>query len=201
MPCCVCDMTGVVCDMDSVFEELAPLNDAGIDTKGRLLISDRAQLLLGYHKIIDGLTEAQRKGKGLGTTKKGEFRVGGDGKRFFLHHLCHVDLTFLLSPCFVPGIGPAYSAKAMRSVALRVGQLRHFDSFKTELRAAVEAHQRMFEFDYDVEAEIEKCVREFGNVVGCFVSPTVEWWLRGWLCACVLGSCVQDGRVPRSPDV
>ena len=62
---------GCVVDVEAVFEELAPLADAGIDTQGRLKISDRAQLLFGYHKVIDGAMEAARGGKGLGTTRKG----------------------------------------------------------------------------------------------------------------------------------
>jgi len=114
---------GCVVDVEAVFEELAPLADAGIDTQGRLKISDRAQLLFGYHKVIDGAMEAARGGKGLGTTRK--------------------------------GIGPAYTSKAMRSLGLRVGQLKHFDKFKTQFRATVEAHQRLYDFDYDIDEELE----------------------------------------------
>ena len=39
------------------------------------------------------------------------------------------------------GIGPAYTSKAMRSLGLRVGQLKHFDKFKTQFRATVEARR------------------------------------------------------------
>lgn len=62
---------GVVVNLSSVFNELAPLEAGGIDTKGRLKISNRAQLLFEFHKKIDEIQEERRKGAGLGTTKKG----------------------------------------------------------------------------------------------------------------------------------
>lgn len=118
---------GVVVDPEALFEELAPLPDAGVDTTGRLLISDRAHLLLDYHKvqlhrcsttlptlthallfhsqIVDGLLEEQRGGAAVGTTRK--------------------------------GIGPCYSSKATRN-GLRVGHLKHFESFKKRLRDTIE---------------------------------------------------------------
>uniref|UniRef100_A0A7S2WFC9 Adenylosuccinate synthetase n=1 Tax=Mucochytrium quahogii TaxID=96639 RepID=A0A7S2WFC9_9STRA len=62
---------GVVCYLPSIFEELEPVHEAGIDTKGRLKISDRCHLLFDFHKQVDGLLEARRSGSLLGTTKQG----------------------------------------------------------------------------------------------------------------------------------
>eukprot|EP00940_MAST-03C_sp_MAST-3C-sp2_P002522 g2522.t1 len=53
------------------------------------------------------------------------------------------------------GIGPCYASKASRN-GLRVGQLRHFDSFAKHLRETIEAHQKMYDFSYDIDAEIDR---------------------------------------------
>jgi adenylosuccinate synthase len=42
---------GTVVDMEAIFKELQPLEKEGISCKGRLLISDRAHILLDYHKV------------------------------------------------------------------------------------------------------------------------------------------------------
>lgn len=62
---------GVVLDIPIMLSELKKLHDAGIDTKDRLLISDRAQLLFDAHKIIDGRQEDALGAQNIGTTKKG----------------------------------------------------------------------------------------------------------------------------------
>lgn len=38
-------------NLESLFSELAPIEEAGISWKGRLLISDRAHLLFNFHKV------------------------------------------------------------------------------------------------------------------------------------------------------
>src|SRR6185369_12965396 len=59
---------GVVVDPLSLFEELDVLAERGIDTKGRLFVSDRAHLVLPYHKLLDAAGEVQQR---LGTTGRG----------------------------------------------------------------------------------------------------------------------------------
>lgn len=39
--------------------------------QNRLIISDRAHLVFDFHQEVDGLQEAEKGGKSLGTTKKG----------------------------------------------------------------------------------------------------------------------------------
>ena len=57
---------GMVIDPRSLVTELDELERRGIETKGRLLVSDRAHVILPYHVLVDGLRE---KGKGaIGTT-------------------------------------------------------------------------------------------------------------------------------------
>ncbi|MDR0299805.1 MAG: adenylosuccinate synthase [Streptococcaceae bacterium] len=61
---------GVVLNPKAVLEELKYLQDNGVDTSG-LRISDRAQVLFSFHKIIDGLQEEARGASKIGTTKNG----------------------------------------------------------------------------------------------------------------------------------
>lgn len=76
---------GCVVHLPSLFKELAPLEAAGTKWKGRLFISDRAHVLLDFHKAVDGASEERLKASAaaIGTTKQ--------------------------------GIGPAYTSKAMRN--------------------------------------------------------------------------------------
>lgn len=62
---------GVVVNLKSLKEELATLDKAGVDYKGRLVISDRAQLTLQCHIEADISQETSSGDKSIGTTKKG----------------------------------------------------------------------------------------------------------------------------------
>lgn len=63
--------SGVVVHVPSFFKELADLKEKGLDTEGRIFISDRAHVVFDLHQLVDGLEE-QELGKGaVGTTKKG----------------------------------------------------------------------------------------------------------------------------------
>ncbi|HEX5963511.1 MAG TPA: adenylosuccinate synthase [Gemmatimonadales bacterium] len=59
---------GVVLEPENLFAELDQLRDRGIDTSGRLFVSDRAHLVLPYHKLLDAASERSQK---LGTTGRG----------------------------------------------------------------------------------------------------------------------------------
>ncbi|MBI5732112.1 MAG: adenylosuccinate synthase [Candidatus Magasanikbacteria bacterium] len=62
---------GTVVHIPTMLEEIEMLRQNGISMHKRLLISDRAHLIFGYHKLID---EIQEQGKGdekVGTTKRG----------------------------------------------------------------------------------------------------------------------------------
>ncbi|OGX14221.1 MAG: adenylosuccinate synthase [Omnitrophica bacterium RIFOXYB12_FULL_50_7] len=63
---------GVVIDPQALFDEVALLEKAGIKVRGRLLVSDQAHLILPYHGLMDQLKEeSSKKGKAIGTTKRG----------------------------------------------------------------------------------------------------------------------------------
>ena len=61
---------GVAINPAVLLEEIDNLGNHGIDTS-RLIISDRAHLIMPYHTLMDGLEE-ERRGKGsIGTTRRG----------------------------------------------------------------------------------------------------------------------------------
>ncbi|KAI8066685.1 adenylsuccinate synthetase [Gongronella butleri] len=62
---------GVVVHLPSFFEEKEKLEAKGLDTTGRLLVSDRAHLVFDFHQRIDGLKEAELGRGSIGTTGKG----------------------------------------------------------------------------------------------------------------------------------
>ncbi len=61
---------GVVINPAVLIDEIDQLNQRGVDTS-QLFISDRANLIMPYHILLDGLEEESRAGKALGTTRKG----------------------------------------------------------------------------------------------------------------------------------
>ena len=98
---------GVVIDPVGLLQEIAGLRRRGIEVGDNLRISDRAHLVLPYHKVQDGLmeaavSEARGDGKKIGTTGR--------------------------------GIGPAYADKMLRSVALRMADMLDPDRFRDKLR-------------------------------------------------------------------
>lgn len=84
---------GVVVDPFKLLEEIDALAARGVQVRN-LLISDRAHLVLPYHKLEDAAIENRLAGSegAIGTTKR--------------------------------GIGPAYADKALRATAMRVDDLR-----------------------------------------------------------------------------
>jgi adenylosuccinate synthase len=101
---------GVVIDPTQLVHEIEQLRQRGITVGENLRISDRAHLVLPYHKAEDGLfdeavAQAWDTAKPIGTTGR--------------------------------GIGPAYADKALRSTAIRVGELRNLDRVREKLDRTV----------------------------------------------------------------
>jgi adenylosuccinate synthase len=61
---------GVAVNPPRLIEEIEQLNRCRVDTS-RLVISDRAHLVMPYHVLLDGLEEQARAGKSIGTTLRG----------------------------------------------------------------------------------------------------------------------------------
>ena len=63
---------GVAVDLESLWDEMTTVMDQGISlTPENFRISDRASLLLPWHRMLDGLEEARLKDKKYGSTKQG----------------------------------------------------------------------------------------------------------------------------------
>ena len=59
---------GVVMDPETLFHEIDKLVADGIDVEGRLYVSERAHLVMAYHKLVD---KASASSKAIGTTGRG----------------------------------------------------------------------------------------------------------------------------------
>lgn len=68
---------GVVLDPETFFQELDGLTARGISTAGRIFLSDRAHLVLPYHKLLDQAHERSQKigttGRGIGPTYEDKY--------------------------------------------------------------------------------------------------------------------------------
>src|SRR5438067_11854615 len=62
---------GVVIDPQALFAEIDELATAGVAIGDRLVISDKAHLILPYHRELDLLSEARRGERKIGTTSRG----------------------------------------------------------------------------------------------------------------------------------
>jgi adenylosuccinate synthase len=77
---------GVVVDPQALFAEIAELAALGYDVSNRLVISEKAHLILPYHRELDLLAEARRGERKIGTTSRGigpayEDKIGRRGIR------------------------------------------------------------------------------------------------------------------------
>ena len=62
---------GVVIDPQALFDEIDELRRHGVDVDSRILISDKAHVILPYHRDLDLLSEARRGERKIGTTSRG----------------------------------------------------------------------------------------------------------------------------------
>ena len=104
---------GVVIDPEQVVKEITALRAKGVRIDDNFLVSDRAHVVLPYHKLQDKLQESayvmpnpsEQEIEGIGTTGR--------------------------------GIGPCYADKALRSTAVRVGDLIDLDALEHQLHRVV----------------------------------------------------------------
>ncbi len=61
---------GVALDIEKLFNEVKSIVDGGVPTP-KLLVSDRAQIVMSYHKLFDAYEEERLGGKSFGSTKSG----------------------------------------------------------------------------------------------------------------------------------
>ncbi|MBT8485438.1 MAG: adenylosuccinate synthase [Phycisphaerae bacterium] len=105
---------GVVVDPIKLLEEIQALRARGIEVGDNLRISNRAHVVMPYHKWMDEALEASlhgaAEGMAIGTTKR--------------------------------GIGPAYADKVSRALAVRVGDLLEPERLRRTLRTIAPLHAK-----------------------------------------------------------
>ncbi|MBB6428767.1 adenylosuccinate synthase [Algisphaera agarilytica] len=104
---------GVVIDPEQVVKEITGLRAQELKLDDNFVISDRAHVVMPYHKAQDALQEAAYvMPNALDQTIEG---IGTTGR----------------------GIGPCYADKALRSTAVRMSDLKDFDELKHKLHRIV----------------------------------------------------------------
>ncbi|MEM9253553.1 MAG: adenylosuccinate synthase, partial [Planctomycetota bacterium] len=104
---------GVVVDPDKLVSEMQGLRERDVVVADNLRVSDRAHVVMPYHKVQDALQEAaltvpdrdDQAAEAIGTTGR--------------------------------GIGPCYADKALRSTAIRIGDLTAPDRLRARLKRIV----------------------------------------------------------------
>ena len=104
---------GVVLSVTKLLEEIDGLEQAGVEVRSRLRISEACPLILPFHAAIDVAREAAKE-------KAGAAKIGTTGR----------------------GIGPAYEDKIARR-ALRVQDLKHPERFAAKLRELLQLHNHV----------------------------------------------------------
>jgi adenylosuccinate synthase len=100
---------GVVVDPEFMIQEIDALRARGVEVGSNLCLSDRAHVVMPYHKVHDAALESVLSSKADGD---GDLSIGTTKR----------------------GIGPAYADKVHRSTAIRVGDLLDFERLLRKLR-------------------------------------------------------------------
>lgn len=115
---------GVVVDPARLLDEIETLEARGVDTKGRLAVSDRAHVVLDYHKSEDGLREELLK-------------AGQAGERIGAGTSQEIGTTRR-------GIGPCYADKVTRATGVRMGDLLRPDALRRKVELACRMKHALF---------------------------------------------------------
>jgi adenylosuccinate synthase len=90
--------SGMVIDPEALFEELSELENVGISWEGRVLISDRAHLVLPSHRAEDVERDKRRKNP-IGTTGRGIGRESTTLQSYGLRHHASALTTRIYLSC------------------------------------------------------------------------------------------------------
>ncbi len=105
---------GVVVDPLALLEEIEHLQGRGVAVNGNLLVSDRANLVMPYHRVLDAIREEH-------SGKHGKIKIGTTKR----------------------GIGPAYADKVART-GIRVVDLLTPATFSEKLRSKIRETNEIF---------------------------------------------------------
>jgi adenylosuccinate synthase len=141
---------GCVVDAGELLREVEELKARGVRIDGaNLRLSDRAHLVMPYHKLLDQLSETRKE-------QAGREKLGTTGR----------------------GIGPAYVDKAARS-GLRVGDLRRPRYFAERVAARLEELNPLLQHLYGREPldppAVSAEVLRHAEALGPFIADTAEF--------------------------
>ena len=148
---------GVVVDPAALITEMDTLSSRGISTSG-LLLSDRAHVVMPYHKVEDQLREA------LLSKARAAAEADGGGS------VSEIGTT-------KRGIGPAYADKVQRAGAIRIGDLLRPEVLKEKIAVAIATKQPLFRELADLvdakDALDEAALLQFATEAGERLRPTI----------------------------
>lgn len=125
---------GVVVDPERLLEEIKTLSERGVDTSA-MVISDRAHVVMPYHKAEDALREellSPAADTGPTQTKQVISAIGTTRR----------------------GIGPAYADKVQRATAIRIGDLLNPEILRTKLEMICTLKNAIFSALHPGEPEL-----------------------------------------------
>ena len=146
---------GVVIDPQALFKEIDELGRLGVDVDGRLLISEKAHVILPYHRELDVLSEARRGERKIGTTSRGigpayEDKIGRRGIRI----------------CDLLGDPSALAEEVRENVSARNRIIKESTlDWKPLFDQLVAYGERMRPWVADVSLQIDRAAREQKNVL------------------------------------
>jgi adenylosuccinate synthase len=146
---------GVVIDPQALFVEIEELARNGIGVDGRLLVSEKAHIILPYHRELDVLSEARRGERKIGTTSRGigpayEDKIGRRGIRV----------------CDLLGDRDALAEEVRENVSARNRMIKDSTlDWKPVFDQVVAAGERMRPWVADVSLALHRVMAEGKNVM------------------------------------
>ncbi|MBV4429462.1 adenylosuccinate synthase [Clostridium tyrobutyricum] len=150
---------GVVLDPKALFEEINYLKENGVNvTADNLIISDRAHLIMPYHKVLDGIKEKSRGKNDIGTTGKGIGPCYTDKMERSGIRVCDL----MHKEVFYNNLKNNLEIKNEIISKVYGGEKLNFDSIYNEYTVYAE---KLAPFVRDISVEVYDCVKSNKNVL------------------------------------
>ncbi|WP_039657878.1 adenylosuccinate synthase [Clostridium tyrobutyricum] len=150
---------GVVLDPKALFEEINYLKENGVNvTADNLIISDRAHLIMPYHKVLDGIKEKSRGKNDIGTTGKGIGPCYTDKMERSGIRVCDL----MHREVFYNNLKNNLKIKNEIISKVYGGEKLNFDSIYKEYTVYAE---KLAPFVRDISVEVYDCVKSNKNVL------------------------------------
>ena len=164
---------GMVINPKALLEEMKYLNDANISTD-KIMISDRAHVILPYHLEIDEIQETRRGANNIGTTKKG---IGPT----YVDKYERVGIRmgeFIDEELFKERLEEALASKKAQYPELTCSAEEIFEEYK---EYAAEYKERIFDSDYTDETFETEKITLVSNPIHTGAKEPVVWYTLGEL--------------------